>query len=246
VTLADDNGTPGEPSDDFDVALSGLSDIDGGGTSDDLAASAAAQGEAALCVTGDVTNTATATGKGQNGTYVGMGSATVQGAADGVCAGSGAGGAGGGSGVGGAGVGGSGVGGAGGIGGEGGAGGGGIGGEGGAGGSSSGMGGGSSGIGGAGVGGMGASSSGAGGAGASGSTGTSSSSGNGGQDSAGAGGTPDPGETGDCRCSTVGSPKRTHAGALLVIAAALTLGARSRRRAIARAESTRAGRPHRC
>ena len=66
VALGDDNGTPGAPGDDFPVTLIGLTDEDGDGTNDDLAAGATATGEALVVVTattaGIVTNTGTATG----------------------------------------------------------------------------------------------------------------------------------------------------------------------------------------
>ncbi len=64
VALEDDNGTPGDTSDDFFVALSGLTDVDGDGDADDLAAGGSASGEAfvTLTISGSVVNTATASG----------------------------------------------------------------------------------------------------------------------------------------------------------------------------------------
>ncbi|HBL10816.1 MAG TPA: hypothetical protein DD379_05315, partial [Cyanobacteria bacterium UBA11162] len=64
VVVIDDNGTPGDMSDDFQVTLSGLTDIDGDGQADDLAAGATATGTAqvTLSTNGTVVNTATATG----------------------------------------------------------------------------------------------------------------------------------------------------------------------------------------
>ena len=68
IVVVDDNGTPGDTSDDFSVTLtSGLTDIDGDGDADDLAAGATATGEAIITFNpprapGKVTNTATVTG----------------------------------------------------------------------------------------------------------------------------------------------------------------------------------------
>lgn len=64
VTLVDDNGTPGNPSDDFTVPLTGLTDQDADGVADDLAPGGTAHGEAvvALLSPGSVVNTGTATG----------------------------------------------------------------------------------------------------------------------------------------------------------------------------------------
>jgi hypothetical protein len=64
VKLVDDNGTPGDTGDDFPVALSGLTDEDGDGFNDDLAAGGTATGEATVTLNeaGTVTNIATATG----------------------------------------------------------------------------------------------------------------------------------------------------------------------------------------
>jgi len=58
TSVTDDNRTPGNPADDFAVALTGLSDVDGDGQSDDLAAGGQAFGEQLVQVTA-----------GQSGTY---------------------------------------------------------------------------------------------------------------------------------------------------------------------------------
>ncbi|MEZ5144232.1 MAG: VWA domain-containing protein [Acidimicrobiales bacterium] len=68
VKVRDDNATPGNPADDFDVVLTGLTDQDGDGQPDDLAAGATATGQSANKVFnsgGTYTNTATATGGGK-------------------------------------------------------------------------------------------------------------------------------------------------------------------------------------
>lgn len=65
VEVVDDNGTPGNTSDDFTVTLSaGLTDVDGDGTADDLNASSTATGEALVTINkvSKVINIATATG----------------------------------------------------------------------------------------------------------------------------------------------------------------------------------------
>jgi len=69
VTLQDDNGTPADPADDFWVTLTGLTDEDGDGEADDLAAGGTATGSAPVTlhtegtfVNSNVVNTATATG----------------------------------------------------------------------------------------------------------------------------------------------------------------------------------------
>jgi hypothetical protein len=64
VSLNDDNGTPGDPSDDFVVSLNGLADLDGEADLGDLAAGGTAFGEALVTITtvGAVVNTGTATG----------------------------------------------------------------------------------------------------------------------------------------------------------------------------------------
>jgi uncharacterized repeat protein (TIGR01451 family) len=70
VTLVDDNGTPGNPGDDFTITLtSGLTEVDGDGNADDLAAGATATGEALVTISGSetVNNTATATGDDAGG-----------------------------------------------------------------------------------------------------------------------------------------------------------------------------------
>lgn len=63
--ITDDNHTPGDPSDDFLVHLSGLADLDGDGSADDLAPGATATAQVTRLVgptTGTRTNTATVTG----------------------------------------------------------------------------------------------------------------------------------------------------------------------------------------
>ena len=63
VTLADDNATPGDTSDDFTVSLTGLTNLEGNGDSDDLAAGAIANGSSgpiALTTDGTRVNLATA------------------------------------------------------------------------------------------------------------------------------------------------------------------------------------------
>ncbi|MGD2206110.1 MAG: hypothetical protein PVH17_04960 [Anaerolineae bacterium] len=64
VSLSDDNGTPTDLSDDFEVTLTGLADLDGEGDLGDLASGATATGEAlvTLNTVGTVVNTATGTG----------------------------------------------------------------------------------------------------------------------------------------------------------------------------------------
>ncbi|WP_052718454.1 DUF11 domain-containing protein [Methanosarcina sp. MTP4] len=65
LNVIDDAGTPSNPADDFTVTLSsGLTDIDGDGTADDLAAGGTATGTAlvTLSTAGTAINTATATG----------------------------------------------------------------------------------------------------------------------------------------------------------------------------------------
>ncbi|WP_344116980.1 DUF7507 domain-containing protein, partial [Nocardioides marmoribigeumensis] len=65
-TITDDNRTPGDPSDDFTVALTGLTDVDGDGQADDLAAGGVAYGEKVMTITvpqvGTYTNTAAVRG----------------------------------------------------------------------------------------------------------------------------------------------------------------------------------------
>jgi uncharacterized repeat protein (TIGR01451 family) len=74
TSLVDDNGTPGNPADDFAVTLNGLTDVNGGALADDLAAGATATGQA--LVVADLrggyllTNTAKATGTSSAGTTV--------------------------------------------------------------------------------------------------------------------------------------------------------------------------------
>lgn len=63
--ITDDNHTPSDPTDDLTVHLSGLSDLDGDGAADDLAAGATATGQVLVPVgttTGTRTNTATVSG----------------------------------------------------------------------------------------------------------------------------------------------------------------------------------------
>ncbi|MBW7882604.1 MAG: tandem-95 repeat protein [Caldilineaceae bacterium] len=64
VAVEDDNGTPGNTSDDFIVSLSGLSNLDGQADAGDLPSGATATGEALVTMNigGTVTNLATATG----------------------------------------------------------------------------------------------------------------------------------------------------------------------------------------
>lgn len=64
VTVVDDNGTPADPTDDFTVTLTGLANLDGGATANDLAPGATATGSAGPFAThaGTVTNTATVSG----------------------------------------------------------------------------------------------------------------------------------------------------------------------------------------
>ncbi|UCH26876.1 MAG: hypothetical protein JSV66_04300, partial [Trueperaceae bacterium] len=64
VFVHDDAATPGDPSDDFTVSLTGLSDLDGDGTADDLPAGGSATGEALVTFNtiGTYVNTALATG----------------------------------------------------------------------------------------------------------------------------------------------------------------------------------------
>ncbi|MCG3209027.1 MAG: hypothetical protein FOGNACKC_02643 [Anaerolineae bacterium] len=64
VKVVDDNGTSGSSADDFTVALSGLTNIDGQGDLGDLASGASATGEAqvTLSIGGTVVNVATASG----------------------------------------------------------------------------------------------------------------------------------------------------------------------------------------
>jgi len=64
VELIDDNGTPGDPGDDFVVTLTGLADLDGQGDLGDLAAGGVATGQALVTISGTtkVVNTVTATG----------------------------------------------------------------------------------------------------------------------------------------------------------------------------------------
>jgi len=65
-SVTDDNRTPADPADDFTVALTGLTDVDGDGRSDDLAAGGQAFGERLIQViagqSGTFTNTATVSG----------------------------------------------------------------------------------------------------------------------------------------------------------------------------------------
>jgi uncharacterized repeat protein (TIGR01451 family) len=62
LRVVDDNGTPGDPSDDFNVDLVGLTDVDGDGFEDDLALGGKATGEAQVTINAplfsSVTNTA--------------------------------------------------------------------------------------------------------------------------------------------------------------------------------------------
>jgi uncharacterized repeat protein (TIGR01451 family) len=70
VVVRDDNGTPGVPGDDFDVTLTGLTNQDGDGSADDLAAGATATGQSAPRVfnaVGSVTNVATVSGVSSTG-----------------------------------------------------------------------------------------------------------------------------------------------------------------------------------
>jgi uncharacterized repeat protein (TIGR01451 family)/LPXTG-motif cell wall-anchored protein len=69
VTVVDDNGTPLVPGDDFAVTLGGLTDEDGDGTADDLAAGATATGASSLVSfePGSVINVATADGSSSTG-----------------------------------------------------------------------------------------------------------------------------------------------------------------------------------
>ncbi|WP_208028663.1 DUF11 domain-containing protein, partial [Rhabdothermincola sediminis] len=70
VALVDDNGTPGNPGDDFAVTLSGLSDQDGDGQADDLAVGGTATGQSAPKVwstAGSITNVARASGSSASG-----------------------------------------------------------------------------------------------------------------------------------------------------------------------------------
>ena len=66
TSVTDDNRTPSVPSDDFTVALTGLTDADGDGESDDLAAGSQASGEKLVNIVastpGTYTNTATVKG----------------------------------------------------------------------------------------------------------------------------------------------------------------------------------------
>ena len=70
VTVMDDNATPGDTGDDFAVTLSGLTDEDGDGTADDLAAGASATGQSAakeFASAGSFTNIATVDGFSASG-----------------------------------------------------------------------------------------------------------------------------------------------------------------------------------
>jgi len=69
VLVRDDNATPGVPGDDFDVTLTGLTNQDGDGLADDLAAGATATGASSVVSfePGTVINVATATGSSSTG-----------------------------------------------------------------------------------------------------------------------------------------------------------------------------------
>jgi uncharacterized repeat protein (TIGR01451 family) len=69
LSLIDDNGTPGDPGDDFTVTLTGLTNEDTDGLSDDLAAGAIATGEELVTIdsSGTIINTATASGADEGG-----------------------------------------------------------------------------------------------------------------------------------------------------------------------------------
>jgi len=67
VEVIDDNGTPGNPGDDFNVTLSGLSDLDGHADLGDLPSGGTASGEALVVVNTAGTLNSTATGRGNNG-----------------------------------------------------------------------------------------------------------------------------------------------------------------------------------
>jgi hypothetical protein len=72
IEVVDDNGTPGNSSDDFTVTLSGLQDLDGQGDLGDLAGGATITGEALVTLHNDgiIVNTASATGNnGLSGGY---------------------------------------------------------------------------------------------------------------------------------------------------------------------------------